>query len=413
MSKTQRFISSLGPGLLYAGAAIGVSHLVQSTRAGAEYGWALVWAVIAANVLKYPFFEFGPRYALATGKSLLEGYRKLGKWAFVSFLFITFGTMFTIQATVTLVTAGLAGILFGESLSTNQYALVILAICTLLLLRGRFSILDKTIKLVIITLTITSVIALIAAAFNYHPENILVERKFDWSAVADITFLIALMGWMPAPIDIAVWHSLWTLEKSKVNPEISISESKRDFHIGYWGTAILALIFVGLGALGLYGSGEEMPAQSVPFAAKLISMYTSQIGSWSFYIIAIAAFTTMFSTTLTVLDAYPRTVANAGKLMFPSIGHREIRMYGFMVIATALGGIIILFFFSENMKALVQFATIISFVTAPLLALMNYLVISGKDIPSEFKPNLFEKLVCLLGGIFLISFTIIYVVKVL
>ena len=101
------FLRSLGPGLLYAGAAIGVSHLVQSTRAGADFGFALVWAVLLANVLKYPFFEFGPRYAAATGESLLEGYKKIGNWAIAVFLVLTFGTMFTIQAAVTVVTAGL------------------------------------------------------------------------------------------------------------------------------------------------------------------------------------------------------------------------------------------------------------------------------------------------------------------
>ena len=45
-------ISKLGPGLLFAGAAIGVSHLVQSTRAGAEFGWGLIWALILVNILK-------------------------------------------------------------------------------------------------------------------------------------------------------------------------------------------------------------------------------------------------------------------------------------------------------------------------------------------------------------------------
>ena len=44
------FLKSLGPGLLWAGAAIGVSHLVQSTRAGAGFGFALVWVVVLANV---------------------------------------------------------------------------------------------------------------------------------------------------------------------------------------------------------------------------------------------------------------------------------------------------------------------------------------------------------------------------
>ncbi|MCH1385109.1 MAG: divalent metal cation transporter, partial [Flavobacteriaceae bacterium] len=69
----------LGPGLLFAGAAIGVSHLVQSTRAGADYGLGLLWVLLLVNFFKYPFFQFGPRYALATGESLLAGYAKLGR----------------------------------------------------------------------------------------------------------------------------------------------------------------------------------------------------------------------------------------------------------------------------------------------------------------------------------------------
>ena len=69
MSSLRGYLKSLGPGLLWAATAIGVSHLVQSTRAGAAYGFALVWVVVAANLLKYPLFEAGPRYAVATGKS--------------------------------------------------------------------------------------------------------------------------------------------------------------------------------------------------------------------------------------------------------------------------------------------------------------------------------------------------------
>jgi len=62
-------IKKLGPGLLFAGAAIGVSHLVQSTRAGADFGFGLLWALLLVNLFKYPFFKFGPRYAMATGES--------------------------------------------------------------------------------------------------------------------------------------------------------------------------------------------------------------------------------------------------------------------------------------------------------------------------------------------------------
>ena len=77
MKKT--FLQSLGPGLLFAGAAIGVSHLVQSTKAGAEFGFGLIWALLLVHLFKYPFIKFRPRYAAASGETLLEGYRKLGK----------------------------------------------------------------------------------------------------------------------------------------------------------------------------------------------------------------------------------------------------------------------------------------------------------------------------------------------
>ena len=111
------WIKKLGPGLLFAGAAIGVSHLVQSTRAGADFGWGLLWALILANVLKYPFFEYGTRYALATGKNLLEGYAQLGKHYLWGYFFLNLATMFTIQTAVTIVTASLASILFGFTLN--------------------------------------------------------------------------------------------------------------------------------------------------------------------------------------------------------------------------------------------------------------------------------------------------------
>ena len=83
----------LGPGLLFAGAAIGVSHLVQSTRAGAEFGLGLLWALLLVNLFKYPFFQYGPRYASATGESLLDGYLKLGRGVLIAYFVLNFISM--------------------------------------------------------------------------------------------------------------------------------------------------------------------------------------------------------------------------------------------------------------------------------------------------------------------------------
>ena len=115
-----QLFNKLGPGLLFAGAAIGVSHLVQSTRAGADFGLGLIWALLLVNLFKYPFFQFGPRYASATGESLLDGYKKMGNGILVAYFILTFATMFTIQTAVTIVTAGLASSLFGDFINANN-----------------------------------------------------------------------------------------------------------------------------------------------------------------------------------------------------------------------------------------------------------------------------------------------------
>ena len=161
-------IKNLGPGLLFAGAAIGVSHLVQSTRAGADFGLGLLWALLLVNLFKYPFFQFGPRYASATGESLLDGYKKMGNGILIAYFILTFATMFTIQTAVTIVTAGLASSLFGElgfdaDFAVKIWTIVVLIVCLALLIFGKYKLLDRLIKIIIITLSISTIAAVIVA----------------------------------------------------------------------------------------------------------------------------------------------------------------------------------------------------------------------------------------------------------
>ncbi len=412
-SRIQQFLRTLGPGLLYAAAAIGVSHLVQSTRAGAEYGFALVGVVILANFLKFPFFEYGPRYAAATGKSLLDGYKGLGNWAVAVFLIMTMGTIFIIQAAVTVVTAGLAGHLTGINLPPWQWSGIILLTCLAVLLIGHYHFLDRLIKVIMIVLTLTTLVALVAAIFGTVEKDTSLMQGFDWSRQTDIFFLIALAGWMPAPLDISVWHSVWTQTKNRdEHGARTLRDSLRDFRIGFWGTAFLAVCFLSLGALVLYGTGESMPSSGVAFAGRLIDLYTESLGSWTYPVISIAAFTTMFSTTLTVLDAYPRVLGPTTKMLIPELAEKVKGrgLYWFWILFTAFGTMVILTFYLKSMTDMVDVATTISFVLAPVFAIMNFRVIMGKDVPESSRPGKRTRLISWIGIIFLCGFTVYYLV---
>ena len=306
-----KIISKLGPGLLFAGAAIGVSHLVQSTRAGAEFGWGLIWALILVNILKYPFFQYGPRYAIATGESLLDGYYKIGKVFLITYFILNLATMFTIQTAVTIVTAGLASSLFGITDNMVIWSLIITITCYIILLLGKYQILDKMIKIIILILAITTIFSTGVASIN---TNEIYNFKQIFPSGSGLVFLVAFMGWMPAPLDISIWHSIWTLEKKK-NQKITTKESLFDFNVGYLATVILGVCFVSLGALVMYNSGISFSNSGSIFAGQLIDLYTSNLGDSFYLIISICAFTTMLSTTITCLDASPRTMSRATQLL--------------------------------------------------------------------------------------------------
>ena len=398
-----KFLQKLGPGLLFAGAAIGVSHLVQSTKAGANFGFGLLWALILINIVKYPFFQFGPRYATATGESLLDGYNKLGKNVLKVYALLTFATMFTIQTAVTIVTAGIASSLFGAHISMEIWTIIILSICFGLLLVGKYALLDKMMKIIIIILSVSTLFAVITVFYNS-------EASSNWTQIlpktdAEIIFLIAFMGWMPAPLDVSIWHSLWAIQKRKELKVFSPKTALMDFNIGYLGTIVLGIGFLMLGGLVMFGTGKTFSNNGSEFSIQLIQMYTQNLGDWSYIIIGLAALTTMFSTTLTTLDASPRAMNKTMELIL----EKPIKNgYTSWLILLIIGTIFIFIFFLSEMGTLIKIATILSFLTAPFYAIMNYILICSKHTPKPWKPSKVMHLLSILGILFLIGFNIWY-----
>ncbi|MCH2194443.1 Nramp family divalent metal transporter [Kordia sp.] len=396
------FLKKLGPGLLFAGAAIGVSHLVNSTKVGAEFGFGLLWALLLVNLFKYPFFQFGPRYAAATGESLLDGYKKLSKGLLIVYFILTFATMFTIQTAVTIVTAGLAKQLFGIDFDMEVWSTIITLICLGILAMGRYSFLDKLMKVIIITLTISTIVAVTFAITNGN-EALTIGQIFPEGA--GHTLLIVFMGWMPAPLDISIWHSLWAIEKRQETKEFTPKTALFDFDFGYIVTIILGACFIALGAYVMFGSGIEFSPKGGVFASQLIDLYTTNLGSGAYIIIAIAAFTTMFSTTLTTLDASPRAMAKTSQLLF---GKYIKHSYIFWMLILVAGTILILTQFLSEMSALIKIATVLSFITAPFYAISNYILITSKHTPKEWQPKLGLRILSWLGILFLTGFSIWY-----
>jgi Mn2+/Fe2+ NRAMP family transporter len=241
-------------------------------------------------------------------------------------------------------------------------------------------------------------------------------------------FILALMGWMPIPLDASVWHSFWALEYQKDTDVdhktgINVPESDRfllkdglkDFNVGFILAAVLAVLFMVLGAYVMFGTSLEFSNSGAVFADQLMQLYTQSLGHWSYPIIATAAFTTMFSTTLTVIDSSPRVWKGFAEIFRerkPAIKRLDMlqpeRIYILSMLIIALGAVLIQLFFLQAFKALIDLATTLSFLTAPILAFMNYKVMLHSSIPEAAKWGVNMRRLAVISIILLTLFSLIY-----
>ena len=398
---------TLGPGILFASTAIGVSHLVQSTRAGASYGFGLLFFIIIANLFKYPFFEFGSRFANATETSIIDGYKKLGDWVLWSYLIITLISMFFITSAVGAVTSGFLQNLFNTTEIGIWNHIVLFSICGGILSFGKYDSLDGLIKIIGFTLLISTLAAFILVLIKGPVSNTLFPI-IEYSK-NDILFIIALMGWMPTAVDLSSWNSLWTLERMKqTNFKPTLKQTLFEFNLGYIFSATLSICFLTLGAYLMYGTNSTFPNSSVLFASQVIKLYTGSIGSWSYLIIAIAGFSIMFGTCVAVLDGYARSASECIKLV-QNQDNKKKTYYDIIIWVLVIGSLGIILLFGSKLKQLVDLATTISFMIAPMVALANYKLVSFPYLNEESVPPTWLRYLAIGGIVYLISFGLLFI----
>ena len=411
MNTVQKLIKNLGPGLLFASMAIGTSHLVLSTKAGAQYGWIMVVPILLANIFKYPFFEFGIRYTNITNLTLIEGYLKRGKVYLYFYAFITFISTFTILAALYTVTAGLFINLFKVfDFTLIQVSLGLFLLISGLLILGKYKFLELSLKMIVTILFVALIATTALVLFNGH---VIPVANFEAPTIfndAGILFLIGLMGWMPTTVEASSWVSLWSIEKFKISSEKpTLKEALLEFNVGYILTAVFAIFFLIIGWMTLYGTNTILSDSSIIFADQLVNLFTTNIGSWAYILIAIAAFATMFSTCMTAHDAIARVSVDIFTLIRPEL-KKVIDKYSFPITILLLAGInfVVISAFGANMGQLVALATFVSFIVAPIIGYMNYKNVTSNDLPLEFRPNKALRILTYSGIIFLSLFSLYY-----
>jgi Mn2+/Fe2+ NRAMP family transporter len=354
---------------------------------------------------------------------LLEGFQRRNKAYLPLYLLVSLVTGTATIAAVSFV-AGLLLTNVPGLTGWDPYGLSIgvLVVSGLILLLGHYKALDRLSKLLVALLTLLTGVAALSLLIRGPVGDVaaswVATDPSPWT-LANLAFLIPLMGWMPGPVEMCVWPSLWMFSRARETEHTaSPAEAEFDFNLGYGVTVVTALFFITLGSYTMYGTGDGMLAGSgVSFAQKLIKLYTAAMGGWAAWVIIPAAFSAMFSTTITCLDAYPRSIGAIQGLLSghdsgdaaPGPQRRRFQLWVVIHLLVAVVALVVAKSGGIGVKDFVFGAMTGSFLSAPLFAWMAMDTINSSLVPVEHQYGPLMRGLCWFGMLFFLVFSVLFV----
>jgi Mn2+/Fe2+ NRAMP family transporter len=240
-------VKQVGPGLLAAAAGVGAGDLVATMIAGAKYGTLLLWAAVLGTVLKLALAEGVGRWHLASGSTLLDGWRRLGYWATVFFgaYIIIWG--FVYGATAMSAVGLPLNALFG-GLSVRYWAMIAGIIGLALVWMQRYHVFEKfmTVLVMIKFVSVVSVALLVTPNLGELFTG-LVPRLPEGSVVN----VLGLIGGVGGTITMAA-YGYWMIAKGWKGTRW-LSMMRLDNTVGYVMTGIFVISMLVVGAEMLRG----------------------------------------------------------------------------------------------------------------------------------------------------------------
>lgn len=376
----------VGPGMVWAMSAIGQTHLVLSTYAGARFGFDLLWMVVLAHVLAYPVFEFGARYAIATGHSLNHAYLGMRRMRWVMVPFIAFMLLFVPFLLVASLGSVTASILLAAlpPVGFKGWAALVAVGTAALLLGGQYRWLER-LNLVMASILLGGIV--VAFALEPPSAGALAAGLRPAVPAGALLTLVALMR-LPSDAGSSILLSAWALERRKQAPEDTPAEAMRGILLGLrCGYALslgVSIVFLSLGATVLRPSGVDL--EGIDLALRLSTIFTETVGGWTFPLFIVIGFVAIFSGYYAAADGVPRVAEDlVMRLRGHAPGGRPGRMRGVHALLLLAGGFAITAGL-ESPAFLVLLAVSLGLVGFPLIYGLNLFAVSRMIAP-ELRPH--------------------------
>jgi Mn2+/Fe2+ NRAMP family transporter len=376
-------LSMVGPGLAVAATGVGTADMITAIVLGTSFGMTFVWAIIVGSVLKYFLNEGVGRWYLATGKTILEGWRSLGSWAtgYFSTYSIIWGFVYGAAAAAT---CGMAMEAMFPIMPIWGWAIVHSVVGFLLVFSGRYLLFERimTVLIAIMFITIIGTAALFLPSIGDFAKGFI-------PAMPDGSFMMALglIGGVGGTITMAS-YGYWLKEK-KWEGKSWISVMRTDSKVAYTVTAIFTVASLIIGAQFLMGTGVTISGDQG--LVTLAQMLGDEFGTPLRWLFLIAFWSAAFSSLLGVWNGVPYLFADFIRLMKArkdkAYENKSVEetdpAYRFYLAWLSFPPLILLFFGKPVQLIIIYGALGALFM--PFLAISLVVLLNSKKVQAEFR----------------------------
>nr|WP_075619235.1 Nramp family divalent metal transporter [Paenisporosarcina indica] len=374
-------LKQVGPGLIVAATGVGTADLITSIVIGTSFGMTFVWAIIVGSILKYFLNEGVGRWYLATGRTILDGWHSLGKWAtgYFGVYSIIWGFVYGAAAAST---SGMAMHAMFPIMPLWAWAIIHSIGGFLLIWSGRYLLFERVMTVLIGVMFIT----IIGTAVLFLPSigdfaGGFVPRIPDGSFM----MMIGLIGGVGGTITMAS-YGYWLAEKNWKGKEW-IPTMRIDAKVAYTLTAIFTLAGLVIGAEFLGGSGVSI--RDDQGLLKLADMLGEEFGTPMRWMFLVAFWSAAYTSLLGVWNGVPYLFADFIKTVrkkkapgkqIVSVTEPAYRFY----LAWLTFPPMILFYFGKPVELIIIYGALGS-LFMPFLAISLLLLLNSKSVAQELR----------------------------
>ncbi|CDQ40585.1 MULTISPECIES: Nramp family divalent metal transporter [Virgibacillus] len=391
-------LALVGPGLVVAAAGVGSGDLVAALIVGADFGLVLIWAVILGAIIKYFLNEGVGRWYLATGQTILQGWRSLGRW--VSGYYVLYVVLF--------------GLIYGAAV-TSACALFMSAMFPILPIWGwaiihalaglvvgwfgRYRKFERIMQVLVVVMFIT----VVGSALLVFPSigglvNGLIPRMPEGSFIQTLGLISGVGGAASIP-----YYCYWIREKGW-RGSLWISVMRLDSAIAYIFTAIFCFSLIIVANEFLHGRG--LTISGTEGLVTMANIYGERFGTVATWLLLIGFWSASFTSLLSAWNGLPYIFADFVQILKNKNSNKNIseKDPAFRAYLLWLTFPSMLFLFVNDPILLVFIGLAFSATILPFLAFTLMLLLNSKKVTEKYKNGVINNLI--LGAIVILFITL-------